>query len=63
MKTVLSFLLSVVLAIAISTPAALACTAFQIKSNDGAQIYFRSMEFGYPFNSKMLIVPRGTEYT
>jgi choloylglycine hydrolase len=41
----------------------LACTAFQIKSNDGAQIYFRSMEFGYPFNSKVLIVPRGTEYT
>jgi choloylglycine hydrolase len=63
MKTVLSFLLSVVLAIAISTPAALACTAFQIKSKDGAQIYFRSMEFGYPFNSKVLVVPRGTEYT
>jgi choloylglycine hydrolase len=40
-----------------------ACTAFQLKSGDGAQIYFRSMEFGYPFNSKMLIVPRGTEYT
>jgi choloylglycine hydrolase len=40
-----------------------ACTAFQLKSNDGAQIYFRSMEFGYPFNSKVLIVPRGTEYT
>jgi len=59
MKTVLSLLLSVLL----SAPAALACTAFQIKSNDGAQIYFRSMEFGYPFNSKVLIVPRGTEYT
>ena len=40
-----------------------ACTAFQIQSKDGAQIYFRSMEFGYPFNSKMLIVPRGTEFT
>jgi choloylglycine hydrolase len=63
MKTVLSFLLSVVLAIAISTPAALACTAFQIKSNDGAQIYVRSMEFGAALNSKALIVPRGTEFT
>jgi choloylglycine hydrolase len=40
-----------------------ACTAFQLKSGDGAQIYFRSMEFGFPFNSKALIVPRGTEYT
>lgn len=42
---------------------ALACTAFQLKSNDGAQIYFRSMEFGFPFNSKALIVPRGSEFT
>ena len=40
-----------------------ACTAFQLKSNDGAQIYFRSMEFGFAFNSQILIVPRGTEYT
>ena len=40
-----------------------ACTAFQLKAVDGAQVYFRSMEFGFPFNSKILIVPRGTEYT
>lgn len=39
-----------------------ACTAFQLKAADGAQVYFRSMEFGFPFNSKILIVPRGTEY-
>lgn len=50
------------LALSISSPA-VACTAFQIKSNDGAQIYFRSMEFGYPFNSKVLVVPRGTDFT
>jgi len=47
----------------LQTPAVLACTAFQLQAKDGAQIYFRSMEFGYPFNSKMLIVPRGTEFT
>ena len=40
-----------------------ACTAFQLKAVDGAEVYFRSMEFGFPFNSKILIVPRGTEYT
>jgi choloylglycine hydrolase len=40
-----------------------ACTAFQLKAGDGAHIYFRSMEFGFPFNSKVLIVPRGTDYT
>lgn len=50
------------LALSIPSPA-VACTAFQIKSNDGAQIYFRSMEFGYAFNSKVLVIPRGTEYT
>lgn len=41
---------------------ALACTAFQLRAKDGAIIYFRSMEFGFPFRSKVLIVPRGTEY-
>jgi choloylglycine hydrolase len=40
-----------------------ACTAFQLRSADGAQVYFRSMEFGFPFNSKLLVIPRGTEYT
>ncbi len=40
-----------------------ACTAFQLQSKDGANIYFRSMEFGFPFNSKALIIPRGTDYT
>jgi choloylglycine hydrolase len=40
-----------------------ACTAFQLTSADGAHVYFRSMEFGFPFNSKLLVIPRGTEYT
>jgi len=38
-----------------------ACTAFQLRSADGAWIYFRSMEFGFAFDSKLLVVPRGTE--
>lgn len=46
-----------------TTAPAPACTAFQLKSEDGAQIYFRSMEFGFPFHSKLLIIPRGTAYT
>lgn len=44
-------------------PPALACTAFQLTSEDGARVYCRSMEFGFPFNSKVLVVPRGTRYT
>ena len=57
-------LAAVAAVVALNIPApALACTAFQITSKDGAQIYFRSMEFGYPFNSKVLVVPRGTDFT
>lgn len=39
------------------------CTAFQLTSGDGSRVYFRSMEFGFPFHSKALIIPRGTSYT
>ncbi len=39
-----------------------ACTAFQIKSKDGANIYCRSMEFGVDLQSNLLIAPRGSEY-
>ena len=57
-------LVAVAAVIALHIPApAVACTAFQIRSNDGAQIYFRSMEFGYPFNSKVLVAPRGSDFT
>ncbi len=39
-----------------------ACTAFQLKSQDGASIYCRSLEFGFPMNSNLLIVPRESSY-
>jgi choloylglycine hydrolase len=63
MKHRFSHLLAVLCAGFLTLPSARACTAFQLQSNDGAQIYFRSMEFGFPFNSKALVVPRGTDYT
>lgn len=40
-----------------------ACTAFQLKAEDGSLIYCRSMEFGFKLDSKVLIVPRGMDYT
>ncbi|MGH7889941.1 MAG: linear amide C-N hydrolase, partial [Thermodesulfobacteriota bacterium] len=43
--------------------AAEACTAFQLKAEDGSQIYCRSMEFGFKMNSSLLIVPHGISYT
>jgi choloylglycine hydrolase len=64
MRNLPKSLAAVAAAVALDLPTpTVACTAFQIKSNDGAQIYFRSMEFGYPFNSKVLVVPRGTDFT
>lgn len=42
---------------------ACACTAFQLKSLDGAFIYCRSLEFGFPLNSNLLITPRNTDFT
>lgn len=42
---------------------AFACTAFQLRSEDGAILYCRSMEFGLRMNSDLLIVPRQTSFT
>jgi len=40
-----------------------ACTAFQLQAQDGSKIYCRSLEFGFSFQSDLLIVSRGTVYT
>lgn len=63
MPALFSRFLAAAVVVALTSSAAHACTAFQIKSGDGAQIYVRSMEFGAALNSKALIVPRGAEYT
>ena len=61
-RTFRSLLALVATVTALVPSIALACTAFQLRSKDGALVYFRSMEFGYPFHSKVLVIPRGTEY-
>lgn len=40
-----------------------ACTAFHLHSKDGAHLYCRTMEYGFPLHSNLLIVPRLTEFT
>jgi choloylglycine hydrolase len=55
---ILSVLLSV-----LAIHAAEACTAFQLKAEDGTQIYCRTLEFGFKLDSDILIVPQGIEYT
>jgi choloylglycine hydrolase len=58
------FLVAVIVAAsAILTAHAVACTAFQLTAKDGTVIYFRSMEFGLPFHSQLVIIPRGTQYS
>ena len=39
-----------------------ACTAFQLKSQDGSQVYCRSLEFEEDLESDLLLVGRGTSY-
>ena len=65
MKQTKCYLLAAVLGLCTlaSTHPAAACTAFQLQARDGSWVYLRSMEFGFPFHSEVLIVPRGTEYT
>src|ERR1017187_104922 len=55
--------IAIVLAYTVLATQSFACTAFQLTSGDGSKIYFRSMEFGFPFHSNVLIIPRGAQYT
>lgn len=38
------------------------CTSFLLKSIDGGAVYGRSMEFGMPLRSQMMVSPRGYAY-
>lgn len=42
--------------------AAEACTGLFVKAEDGAMVYARSLEFGEPLDSKLVVIPRGTAY-
>jgi len=39
-----------------------ACTGLFAKAGDGAVVYARSLEFGAPLDSKLIVIPRGTAY-
>lgn len=46
-----------------ATPPAFACTGISLKSQDGAAVRGRTLEFGYPLHSNVLVVPAGKEFT
>jgi len=41
-----------------AAPAAQACTSFVIPTTDNSAVYARTMEFGFPMQSQVLVIPR-----
>jgi len=39
-----------------------ACTSFLLKANDGGYVYGRTMEFGLPLKSALIVMPRNLKY-
>ncbi|MEZ5875554.1 MAG: linear amide C-N hydrolase [Hyphomicrobiales bacterium] len=50
-------------ALALATTPGMACTGVSLKSNDGAAIRGRTLEFGFPLQSNVIVVPAGKEFT
>lgn len=59
-NTVVKKMLAAMIAgsLAFSPLSSFACTSFLIKGNDGGYVYGRSMEFGFPLKSDVIMVPR-----
>jgi choloylglycine hydrolase len=52
---------SLVASLVLATTPASACTGISLKAEDGAAIRGRTLEFGFPMQSKVLVVPAGKE--
>ena len=50
-------------ALVLATTPSFACTGISLKSGDGAAIRGRTLEFGFPMQSKVLVVPAGKEFS
>ena len=48
--------------LAFATSPAFACTGISLKATDGAAIRGRTLEFGFPLQSNVLVVPAGKEF-
>ena len=46
-------------ALTFGTAPAYACTGISLKATDGAAIRGRTLEFGYPLRSNVLVIPAG----
>ena len=52
---------ALIAAFASATTPGFACTGISLKSADGAAIRGRTLEFGFPMQSKVIVVPAGKE--
>ncbi len=50
-------------ALILSTTPGFACTGISLKAGDGAAIRGRTLEFGFPLQSNVLVVPAGKEFS
>jgi choloylglycine hydrolase len=50
-------------ALILATTPSFACTGISLKAADGAAIRGRTLEFGFPMQSKVLVVPAGKEFS
>jgi len=50
-------------ALVLATTPSFACTGISLKSGDGAAIRGRTLEFGFPMQSKVLVVSAGKEFS
>ena len=55
--------LTLIAAFAFATGPSLACTGISLKAKDGAAVRGRTLEFGFPMQSNVLIVPPGQEFS
>jgi choloylglycine hydrolase len=49
--------------LALATSPVFACTGISLKATDGAAIRGRTLEFGFPLQSNVIVVPAGKEFT
>jgi len=50
-------------ALIVATTPSFACTGISLKAGDGAAIRGRTLEFGFPLQSNVIVVPAGKEFT
>src|SRR5680860_1063086 len=56
-------ILTLAASLALATTPSFACTGISLKAQDGAAIRGRTLEFGFPLQSNVLVVPAGKEFS